>query len=174
MTALFANERYDSGDILGQKTTEFEYPLKIWDTIRKLEPLYFELVADIYERSLASKSLNGVAQDEQKASYSLWLDGQDYYIDWSWTAEKIARFIDSVGFPYSGARARLGHDEVILRHARVRNDVHVEHRSRHLGKVIFIEQGVPVVVCSQGLLAITELTSDDGKNLSVNFRSRFT
>jgi methionyl-tRNA formyltransferase len=170
---LFANSRYDCGDILGQKSTEFEYPLKIWDAIQKLQPLYFDLLVDVYERSLLAQPLSAVTQDETKASYSLWLDDLDYFIDWKWPAEKIARFVDAVGFPYAGARAHLGHNEVILNQVDVIKDVYVEHRSRHIGKVIFLDEGVPVVVCSKGLLAISELTTPDGENVSINFRSRF-
>jgi methionyl-tRNA formyltransferase len=173
VTALLASDRYDCGDILGQKSVAFNYPLKIWDAIQLVEPLYFELVDEIYSLTLADQPLTRVIQNDQESSYSLWLDDHDYYVDWTWPAGKIARFVDAVGFPYSGAMSRLGKDEVILKQCKVMSDVSVENRTRHLGKVIFFEENMPVVVCAEGLLAIKEMTTPTGESLAINFRSRF-
>ena len=174
MTALLACDRYDCGDILGQKSVAFNYPLKIWDAIQLVEPLYFELVDEIHSKTLADQPHTRVIQNDHDASYSLWLDDRDYYIDWTWPADKISRFVDAVGFPYSGALSRLGEDEVVLKECKVISDVNVENRARHLGKVIFYEQNMPVVVCADGLLAIKEITALSGESLTINFRSRFT
>lgn len=173
VTALMANDLYDCGDILGQKSVEFNYPLKIWDAIQLVEPLYFQLVDEIHSVTLTDQPLTRVIQNDKEASYSLWLDNQDYYVDWTWPADKIARFVDAVGFPYYGALSRLGEDEVILKRCEVMSDVNVENRTRHLGKVIFLEQNMPVVVCAEGLLAIKEMITPTGESLTINFRSRF-
>jgi methionyl-tRNA formyltransferase len=173
VTALFADGKYDSGDIVAQKSVEFTYPLKIYDAIKLVEPLYFSLVADLYKLILDGRPLIGNMQSDQEATYSLWLDELDYFVDWAWPAEKIVRFVDAVGYPYTGARVYLGGKEVIIKDCFVTKDVYVQHRSRHLGKVIFIEEGNPVVICSDGLLVIKELTTLSGENLSINFRSRF-
>lgn len=92
---------------------------------------------------------------------------------WTWSAEKIKRFVDAVGYPYDGAKARLNDEVIIFKEVGVLDDVEVEHRERHIGKVIFIEQGVPVIVCQQGLLALKEITDESGKTEQINFRSRF-
>lgn len=173
VTALLASDRYDCGHILGQKSVAFNYPLKICDAIQLVEPLYFELVAEIHSLTLADQPLTRVIQNDQESSYSLWLDDRDYYVDWTWPAGKIARFVDAVGFPYSGAISRLGKDEVILKQCKVMSDVYVENRTRHVGKVIFFEENMPVVVCAEGLLAIKEITTPTGESLAINFRSRF-
>lgn len=174
VTALFADCKYDRGDIIAQKSTDFSYPsLKIEDAIRQIEPLYFELVDEIYTRVLKGEPLTRYKQDENQATYSLWLDHEDYFIDWVWSAEKIKRFVYAVGYPYDGAKARLNDEVINFKEVDVLDDVVVEHRERHIGKVIFIEQGVPVVVCSQGLLALKEITDANGNKLQINFRSRF-
>lgn len=173
VTALFADCKYDRGDIIAQKTTDFRYPIKIEDAIRQIEPLYFDLVDEIYTRVLAGEPLEGYEQDESKATYSLWLDQEDYFIDWAWSAEKIKRFVDVVGYPYDGAKARLNSELIHFKEVDLVDDVVVRHRERHIGKVIFIEQGVPVIVCLQGLLALKEITDANGKMVQVNFRSRF-
>ena len=173
VTALFADCKYDRGDIIAQKSTDFSYPIKIEDAIQQIEPLYFDLVDEIYTGLLAGERLKGYKQDENQATYSLWLDHEDYFIDWTWSAEKIKRFVGAVGYPYDGAKARLNDEVMIFKEVGVLDDVEVEHRERHIGKVIFIEQGVPLIVCSQGLLALKKITDVDGKMVQINFRSRF-
>lgn len=78
-----------------------------------------------------------------------------------------------MGYPYDGAKARLNDDVIIFKEVGALDDVVVEHRERHIGKVIFIEQGVPVVVCTQGLLVLKEITDANDKMVQINFRSRF-
>ncbi|SFR49212.1 formyltransferase family protein [Thiomicrospira sp. ALE5] len=173
VTALFADCKYDRGDIIAQKSTDFSYPLKIEEAIRQIEPLYFDLVDEIYTRVLKGEALTGYKQDENQATYSLWLDHEDYFIDWAWSAEKIKRFVDAVGYPYDSAKARLNDEVIYFKEVDLLDDVVVEHRERHIGKVIFIEQGAPVVVCTQGLLVLKEITDTNGKMVQINFRSRF-
>jgi methionyl-tRNA formyltransferase len=173
VTALFADSKYDRGAILAKKSTCFYYPIKIIEAIRQIELLYFDLVDEIWSRVLAGEKLIGYKQDENLATYSLWLDHEDYFIDWSWTAEKIKRFIDAVGYPFNGAKTTLNGEVIYFKDVGVLDDVVVEHRERHIGKVIFVEQGVPVVVCQQGLLTLKEITDENGNELHINFRSRF-
>lgn len=173
VTALFADSNYDRGAILAQRRTCFDYPIKIIEAIRQIEPLYFDLVDEIWSCVLAGEKLKGYKQDDHLATYSLWLDHEDYFIDWSWTAEKIQRFIDAVGYPFNGAKAMLKDEVVYFNEVGVLDDVLVEHRERHIGKVILVEQGVPVVICQQGLLVLKEITDENGNELHVNFRSRF-
>ena len=173
VTALFADSKYDRGDIVAQKITPFSYPLRIEDAIKQIEPLYFELVYEIFTQFQARESLISFKQDEELATYSLWLDQKDYLIDWSWTADKIKRFVDAVGYPYDSAKAWLNDELIIFKRVEVFDDVFVEHRSRHIGKVIFIENGIPVVVCTEGLLALNEIVDLSGQQKHINFRSRF-
>lgn len=172
MTALFADVNYDEGQIISQKSVEFVYPLKIEAAIKLIEPLYFDLVSDIYQHIQDNKPILAVEQDHSKATYSLWLDQEDYFIDWQWSAEKIKRFVDVVGFPYDGAKARLNERVTKFEEVEVVNDVYVEHRERHIGKVIFIDNA-PVIVCATGLLKLSKITDEAGKPLNINFRSRF-
>ena len=46
-------------------------------------------------------------QNEKEASYSLWRDEEDYFINWSLGAKTIERTINATGFPYSGARTNM-------------------------------------------------------------------
>lgn len=173
VTALFANSEYDKGDMIAQKSFEIGYPLKINQAIEKVEPLYFELVDEIYSKIQNDDELKAVKQDESKATYSLWLDTEDYFIDWSWSAVKIKRFVDAVGYPYDNAKAYLNDEIVKFLDVEVAEDVAVEHRERHIGKVIFKKDGKPVIVCSDGLIVLKDIRDKEGNEIVINFRNRF-
>ncbi|MCT7581823.1 hypothetical protein N5U12_07500 [Aliarcobacter butzleri] len=173
VTALFASSEYDKGDIISQKSFEINYPIKISEAIDKIEPLYFELVGEIFTKIKSCEQLNSKKQDESKASYSLWLDNEDYFIDWSWSADKIKRFVDAVGYPYDNAKAYLNSEVVKFIDVEIVEDVMVEHRERHIGKVIFIKNGIPVVVCSDGYIGLIDIRDENNNEMFINFRSRF-
>jgi methionyl-tRNA formyltransferase len=172
VTALFADVKYDEGEIISQASTQFEYPITIEKAIQKIEPLYFDLVSQIYKTLEQGTPLTSFPQKHEDASFSLWLDSEDYFIDWSWSAEKIKRFVDAVGFPYDGAKAKLNGAVVTIEEAEVIEDVVVEHRDRHIGKVIFIGES-PIIVCANGLLKLRKTSTLDGQAMQINFRSRF-
>jgi len=173
VTAFFATGEYDKGDIIAQKKIEIDYPIKINELIQKIEPLYFECVSEIYTKIKKGKKLNVITQDESKATYSVWLDDEDYFVDWSWSAEKIKRFIDAVGFPYDNAKAYVNNELVKIIDAEIVDDVVIENRERHIGKVIFFKEGSPIVICGSGLLKLKDIRDKDGNKVNIKFRSRF-
>ncbi len=173
VTVLFADKAYDKGQIIAQKAVEFSYPLKIEEAIRLVEPIYSELLDALYSKLLNQEPLGSINQDESKATYSAWLDVDDYFIDWRWSAEKIKRFVDAVGFPYDGAKVYLGNRIVKLLEVEVGEDVYVEHRSRHVGKVVFMNNTTPIIICSEGVLKLINISNQEGEALNINFRSRF-
>jgi len=170
---LFASSEYDKGDIIAQKSFQIHYPIKINEVIEKIEPLYSELVDEIYSKIQNDYELKATKQDENEATYSLWLDGEDYFIDWSWSAEKIKRFVNAVGYPYDNAKSHLNGEVVKFIDVEIVEDVVVENRERHVGKVIFIKDGMPVIVCSDGLLGLKDIRDKDDNAMFINFRSRF-
>jgi len=173
VTALYATHEYDKGDIIAQKSFEINYPIKISEVIQKIEPLYFELLDEIFTQIQSGKQLNATKQNESKASYSLWLDSEDYFIDWSWSAEKIKRFVDAVGYPYDNAKAYLNDEVIKFIDVEIVENIVVEHRERHIGKVIFIKDGVPIVVCSDGIIGLRDIRDENDNEIFINFRSRF-
>lgn len=173
VTALLADEKYDCGAIISQRHVDITYPITIREAIELVEPLYFELMREIYNLLNTGQRLTFSYQDDSCATYSPWLDGDDYFIDWAWSAGKIKRFVDAVGYPYSGARARLGEDIVVINRAEEFTDVYVEMRERHVGKIIFMIDGSPVIICQSGLLKLIDITDVNGNTARTNFRSRF-
>lgn len=173
VTALFASDEYDSGDIILQKSVAISYPIKIQKAIEISCELYVDLVSEISRIIFSGDSLASRKQDESGASYSLWRDDEDYRVDWSSSTEKIKRFIDSVGYPYRGALTALNGEPVRIFDAEIEPDVKIEDRIP--GKVIFVRDNFPVIVCGSGLLKITDLQDNEGHSLLPlrKFRSRF-
>ena len=174
VTALFASEEYDRGLAIGRSSTPVAYPLKIQQAIDLVATNYAELVLRIARTLSAGEELEATPQDESQATYSLWRDDEDYYIDWNWDAERIKRLVDAVGHPYKGATTRLEGRTIRVKDCEVVEDVRIENRSP--GKVIFVRDLLPVVVCGSGLLRLTDLVDDETKNSLLplpRFRCRF-
>lgn len=174
VTALLASEEYDKGDIISKGVLNISYPIKIQEAIDRIIPVYQELVIHVYGL-IVSGRLVTYKQKEDEATYSLWRNEEDYVIDWSSSAEWISRFCDSVSFPYKGAKTYLNGIAIRVLEAKPVVDVKIEDRARQFGKVIFMSDGQPVVVCGTGLLKIISMKSDDGVECvnKIPFRSRF-
>jgi len=173
VTALLADKEFDTGEIVGQRKIKIHYPVKIQQIIELISREYGKLVVDVALSVIAGKKLSRRKQNEKAVTYSLWRDQDDYCIDWSKDSSCIKRFVDAVGYPYAGAKSLLEGNTVRIMDATVEPDVKIEDRA--VGKVIFMRDGFPLVVCGRGLLKITQLTDDKGKNLLPlkKFRSRF-
>jgi len=174
VTAILASEEYDRGDILMQKKIPVNYPIKIAVAIEKVSLLYSDIVNELYETIKNGIELRGTKQDDLFATYSPWLDDNDYFIDWTWEAQKIKRFVDAVGYPYDGAKSFVNGEIVRIEEVEVEEDVVVEDRQRHIGKVLFMKNGHPVVVCGRGLVRITDMRDLNGNKITLPFRSRFS
>jgi methionyl-tRNA formyltransferase len=175
VTALFATDEYDSGDIITQSASRIRYPITIREAIETVLHNYRTVALDLAGRLMRGEALRASPQDEASASFSLWRDEQDYFIDWSLPADTIRRAVDALGFPYKGAAAVVEGRILRVRRAHALPDVSIANRTA--GKVIFVRDAKPIVVCGSGLLRIDDLV-DDATGASalplVRFRTRFT
>ena len=104
----------------------------------------------------------------------MWLDKEDYFIDWkNWSAKKIKRFVDAVGYPFDNAKSYLNNNIIQLIDVEIVKNVKINHRLRHIGKVIFKIDGIPIIVCKKGLLKLVDIRNNENENIQINFRSRF-
>jgi methionyl-tRNA formyltransferase len=172
-TAFLGTVNYDSGPVIMSKSIAIEHPLRIEKAIEEISRLYVNMVMEITSQLLEGRTLLTYSQDESKATYSLWRDEQDYFIDWSEDNEKILRTIYALSYPYPGACTLLNGSKIIVENAELVQDVNIVNRQS--GKVIFSYEDYPVVVCGKGLLKITG--ASDMNKLTVlplkKFRSRF-
>lgn len=176
VTAIFASNEYDKGEIIEQKKLEISYPKKIGDLIEEISILYAEIMTDILKILERDKKLCSREQLEEYATYSIWRDEKDYFIDWEKSSDYIKRSIDALGYPYTGAKTTVNGDIIEILEAEIENDVIVESREEHIGKVIFIKNGFPVIICGKGMLKITKAQYENSHNSIFplkKFRSRF-
>lgn len=175
VTVLFGSDEYDRGDIIAQEKIEITYPITISEAICKSLLLYKQLALKVAIKIKKGESLIGFPQNDNDATYSLWRDSQDYRIDWSKDAAWIERFVDATGSPYLGAKAKLNGMEILVNKVKTMPDVTIHNRD--IGKVIFMYEGKPVIVCGMGLLTIIEalfVKSSESAIPLLKFRSRFT
>lgn len=172
VTAIIANKDFDCGDIVGSRSIRIDYPIKIADAIQLVSEQYFELSQAVFAAVIESGFLTGTPQDESQASFSVWRDEEDYRIDWSWSADSIVHYINCLSFPYKGASAIC--DGKLIRILKAETVPDVQIANRDVGKVMFIRDGKPVVICGSGLLLIIVATDDEGENALPlkKFRSR--
>ena len=173
VTACYAAAEFDGGPVLAQAARPVRYPIRIAEAIELAIECYLELVAQLWPGLQAGQLPAGTPQRETDATYSLWRDEQDYRIDWHRDSAYLRRFVDALGRPYRGASTLLGNKLCRVLAAEAAPDVVVENRVP--GKVLFLREGQPVVVCGTGLLRLTALRTDAGAEALPlrRLRSRF-
>jgi methionyl-tRNA formyltransferase len=156
LTIMLAGTEMDTGNIVYQKRIQVKSNDTIYNLINRLLPLYGEGIVLSLEKMLDGK-LNAVEQDHSKATYSIWRDERDLWINWNEPASKIERTIRALGQPYLGAHSKLDNDVVTIQKAEVVPDIQFEIRQP--GKVWSLNnEGSPIVVCGSGLLLICDAT----------------
>lgn len=175
VTALIGAEKYDSGPIIAQVSMKVVYPIKIKDAIRQMSALYSDLLIEIVVNIMNGKPLTTYVQNDSEVSFSPWRNNDDYFINWRDCAEKISRFVDATGSPYCGAKTKIGIDSVSIGDVKVIDDVVVEDRMSHIGKILFLDDKFPVVICGVGLLKLISIFDENGISLigKIPFRTRF-
>ena len=168
VTALFGTNEYDKGDIIAQESVSISYPITIQEAITKIAGCYANLLNIVFLK-IKENNLAAVSQDHDKATYSLWRDQEDYFIDWNSSAKKIIRFIHAVGYPYDGAKFRINDQVYTALEAHEKADVKIENRTP--GKVIFKENEKMDVVCKKGIVCLTKVVND--QNELQKFESKF-
>src|SRR5262245_19846632 len=163
VTALYAAAEYDRGDVIAQSASTIAYPITIQAAVETLLANYKDLALRVAASLARDEDPGATPQSEEGASYSLWRDDDDYFIDWTKPAATIRRTIDAMGFPYKGAASRIDGKVARIVRAEALSDVNIANRS--CGKVVFIQGEKPVVVCGVGLLRIDELVDEAGRSL---------
>lgn len=176
VTALHGADNYDVGDVIYQQSVPVHYPIKISVAIRELCKVYASLAGMICLDMKRNRVLPRHPQIEKEASYSLWRDRDDYYIDWHDEASTIRRTVDALGEPYMGAKTKTSVGLVVKINDCIEiNDVKIENRKP--GKIIFWDDEGPTIVCGRGLLKLIKYHIDaEGnktKDKNLNFRTRF-
>lgn len=174
VTALKAVSEYDKGPIISQRTIKIHYPIKIQEAISIISPLYAALAIEIIDKIINGIDLSIEYQNELDASYSLWRNEDDYQINWSASSDEIERFVNAVGYPFKGASTYLNDIKIRVTDVTPYPDVEIQSRADHIGKVIFMDSGLPVIICGKGLIKIKTMNEDltEKQITNIPFRSR--
>ncbi len=176
VSAIFASEEYDTGEIISQSSTQIEYPITIAEAIDLITKNYVEVIINIFTGFVNGFEISPIKQNEELATYSLWLNEDDYLINWKKDANEILRLINAVSFPYKGASTFInGKQKVRIIEAELEPDVKIENRSE--GKVIFVRNQFPIVVCGSGLIRLKKVYDEETGSEIIplkNFRVKFS
>lgn len=175
VTALRASDKYDQGPIIGQKSMKINYPIKINEAIKEISILYSDLLITIGANLIDGNSLDERVQNNHEASFSPWRNEDDYYINWHECSDKVIRFVDATGYPYAGAKSKIGSAIVRVSEVEKFDDVIVEERKSHVGKILFMNGDKPIVICGSGLVKIISIFDEKGNSLvgKIPFRTKF-
>lgn len=151
VTALLANERMDSGNIIGQESVKIKYPIKIEKAIDIVIELYSQLLYKTIVKYFNNELIE-IVQNEEESTYSLWRNNEDYKVNWQENSAKIKRFVDAVGFPYNSASAIYNEKEISILEVSEQQDIRIINRVP--GKIFEIIDNKPLVVCGEGIIKI--------------------
>ena len=163
VTALLATGQFDSGNIIDCRSIEISYPIKIATAIEKVAKLYFDLSQAVLASIYNGSEITGTPQQEGDATFSVWRDEDDYRIDFNQSSEDVVHFINCHSAPYKGASAFAEGTLIRIHEAECVPDVKIANRD--VGKVLFVENGKPIVICAIGLIRINKATDEHGKDV---------
>jgi methionyl-tRNA formyltransferase len=135
-TCFWGTEEFDEGAIISQKPISIDYPIKVDEAISKIAFIYAELLEYVVSSIYSGKTIEGCAQNNSEATYSLWRDEDDYLIDWSKSATYIKRFVDAVGYPYGNAFFYFKNIKIRVLDVEIVDDVKIENRDA--GKILIL------------------------------------
>lgn len=172
LTALFATDDMDNGDIIDQISLEVDDNMYIKEIIEALAELYGIIICRIMKKITSGEKLESTPQDEKFATYSIWRNVEDCRIDWSQSSVRIYNFIRAVGRPYPGAFSIYDGRKIIIEKSEIIGEKKFEIRD--FGKIWSIKSNCPEVICGEGMLRILEAEYEDGTKVEFKkLRCRF-
>jgi len=171
ISVFFATNETDKGPIVLQKKIPIYADLYIKDIILKQSKLCSDAIIELVEM-IKKGNIKGKAQDESKATYSIWRNPEDCQIDWNLSSFEIYNLIRAVSFPYTGAFTYYEGKKVYILKSEIAKDIKFEKRDP--GKIWKIDKKMPLVVCGKGMIKLIKVKDENGNDVSFNFiRRRF-
>ena len=164
-SVIFATDKADCGEIIMQKSCLIDTSINIQKAIEKMSKLYAELALDLVNLIVCQGILSS-PQNEDEATYSIWRDEDDYWIDWGWSSKKILRYVKALGYPYKGTKTTV--DKTTIRIVDCSEENDIKFAIRTPGKIWAINNGKPIIVCGSGLIKIEKALDESGNVYSFN------
>lgn len=113
---------------------------------------------------IVSGSVEGIPQDEKKATYTKTFDIEARVIDWKQGANYIEKFIHALGSPYHGALAHYGSNLLRITKVKIKNN---ENYTDLYGTILVASKNTAVVQCGRGVIQITGIMDENDKPLDI-------
>lgn len=170
VSAIRPNEETDAGPVYGTRTFALPPGTLLRTAIELQAAATVDLALEILQQ--AGQTMIGRPQDNSSATYCLWRDRYDYFVDWRLTATEILRCVQALGFPYDGAKGVLNGEVLTIEHAEIGPDL--TFTLRDPGKLWQIADYRALVVCGSGTLWIERASDVTGNPYRFKaLRSRF-
>ena len=171
VTAFRPAPGLDTGPICGSRRIQISQGTSIRAALELQSSAMVDLAIEILERTSNGTMVEQI-QDQDAATFSLWRDEYDYFIDWRLSASEILRLVQALGFPYEGAKGIIDNELVTVQQARLGPDP--PFAIRNAGKLWQIEERKALVVCGSGTLWIEEAFDGNGQAFYFrHLRARF-
>lgn len=175
----------DSGPIYATQSVQIEYPIRIIEAYDFIVKCNVRLILQLVAKG-GPKYAKTTRNLHHSATYSMWRDELDYLIDWRKDAQSIQRFVDALGWPYREARTDIvryvgvadkaqpyRYHAAVYEVAVLTEDVAIQDRDAHIGKVFMIDDGKPVIITGSGLIKIKQMEVMQEKDFKLKLRTRF-
>lgn len=164
---FFIDAGTDTGDVIAQEPYQIDDTDYAEDIERKLLDAIAPLTRQVI-RKIKSGNVDAWKQNEEEAVYLLKRTPDDGIIDWNKGINEIHKLIRAVSRPYPGAFSYYdgGHKIIIWRAEMRENKKYIGFP----GQIAAIENGTMDIVCTDGLLHVTEYENVDGKRLFAGHR----
>lgn len=156
VTAFQPTSVMDTGRIYSQIRRDITYPMKIEKAQHIVADICVDVIQDIYNNDPKPIEMHGLE------TFSVWRDYEDYFIDWTQSADMIERFIDAVGNPYDGAKIKIDGQILTVNEAEVVKMLVSQTNFEHTGKVINIDNGKPTVICGTNAIKLLDVKDNYG------------
>ena len=113
VTAHFITDGCDEGDIIEQEIIPIQTDDTGAEMLKKYSKVYPQLLDKVLERYKKGK-LEGIKQDELKATYFGKRTPNDGLINWNWQKERIYNWVRAQAYPYPGAYCFLKGEKIII------------------------------------------------------------
>jgi methionyl-tRNA formyltransferase len=166
-TIFEPTHKMDTGKIYAQRKVNIEYPMYIKDAINIVSTIYIDLIIDTIKENNKPIEMLG------KESFCAWRNNDDYFINWEDDNQKIKRTIDALGYPYDNAKTLMDDGSTLKIIEAETIDIVIISQKEHIGKILYLEEGNPVIICGEGALKILKAIDENSIYTFNKVKKRF-
>lgn len=165
-TVMHVVKALDAGDMIAN----LEVAIELEDTAASLHDRLAELAPEIFLKAFGQLQRNEASrtpQNDEASTYVPKLEREAGLLDWSWSAERLARRIRAY-FSWPGTYSHFTDSKGREKRLKIFPivDVLEAASSQAPGTVVATEGSKLVIACGEGQLQLNEVQADGGKRIS--------